>query len=631
MAETVETVAQYPDTPQGKQARWTLEIQAARENQKDWWHEGDEALEAFLGKGVRLNLYYSDVQTKDATLSGDPKVRAKRRYADANDDDARVSAEMLERLLNTDIQRDSDNFRRSLRNAKGDYLKPGLGQLRFRYVVETETQTTPAMVDPATGQEVAPEVTQEVKTYEDVETDYVHWRDFLWQPARIWDEVGWVAYRVEMTRDALIQRFGEDLGKRIPLTKGAQRTSNQQEDAVKDAWSRAEVWEVWCKADRTVRWFCDGMDVLLDEKPDPLGLVGFFPSPEPLAANVTTSKYLPKPTYCLVEELYEQADDLAGRIDHIVSMIKVSGAYDETNEGLANLLKAKEGTMVPVKNWASFAASGGVSGGVQFLPIRDMVEVLTQMVMNLAEIKRQIYEITGQSDIMRGMAAAKATATEQRIKARFGSSRIQAEQDELARFASDAQRIRAQIIAKHFDPQTIVQRSNIGMVEDPQRVEAAVQLLKSDIAQYRIEVDSDSLSLTDFDAVRQERTEFLQAMTMYLAEVAKIAPVAPTALPYLLELGKHSLAAFRGSATLESTFDRMIEAAKQPPPPKPPDPSVMVDQQKAQAEVMKAKAGVQEAQLGVAREQVALKRDMVGMAQDVMQPAGMVPDFGAPV
>ena len=656
---TAETAAQYPDTPEGKQARWALEISAAKENQKDYWTDGDRVISEFLGQGKssRLNLYYSDVMTKDATLSGVPKIRAKRRYADANDDVARVSAEMLERLLNTDIERDSDGFRRSLRNAKGDWLKPGLGQLRFRYVVETEERETPAQHDEA-GNELAPAYTEEVKVHEDVETDYVHWRDFLWSPARVWDEVTWVAYRIEMTREALVERFGEDLGNRIPLTRGATNSTDQRDEAVKRTWGRAEIWEIWCKYDRMVRWFCEGMPHLLDEKPDPLGLPGFFPSPEPLAANVTTSKWMPRPTFFLVEKLYEQAHDLTGRIQHLITMIKVSGAYDETNEGLASILKAAEGTIVPVKNWAA-SMGQGINGAIQFLPIRDMVEVLTQLVLNLQEIKRQIYEITGQSDIMRGMAAQKATATEQRIKARFGSTRIQSEQDELARFASDAQKIRAFIIAKMFDPETIIQRSNIGMTEtvdappappmpgmppQPPRtvpnmplIQQAVALLKSDVSQFRIEVDSDSLSMTDFDAVRQERTEFLQAMTMYLAEVAKIAPVAPTAIPYLLELGKHSLAAFPGGQVLEGVFDRMIDAAKQPPPPKPPpppDPRMVATQVKAQTDIATSKMDLQ----GKAMDMQAKQAEHMARMQEIraetvrdMMDTAPVPDFGAPV
>jgi stress-induced morphogen len=104
------------------------------------------------------------------------------------------------------------------------------------------------------------------------------------------------------------------------------------------------------------------------------------------------------------------------------------------------------------------------------------------------------------SDIMRGQASQQTTATEQAIKARFASVRVQSMQDEFARFCSDTQRIKAEIISKHFEPQTIIERSNIMRTPDAQFAEQAVQLIKDKFSEYRITVNPDSVSLTDFAA-----------------------------------------------------------------------------------------------------------------------------------
>ena len=77
----------------------------------------------------------------------------------------------------------------------------------------------------------------------------------------------------------------------------------------------------------------------------------------------------------------------------------------------------------------------------------------------LAELMNLLFQVTGMSDIMRGQSTAGATATEQALKAKFASTRVQEFQNEFARFASDTQRIKAEIISKHFDPQTIAERS----------------------------------------------------------------------------------------------------------------------------------------------------------------------------
>ena len=72
-------------------------------------------------------LLPASTTTRAANMSGLPKVRARRRFADATDDVARTSAEILERLLNSDIDREDDGYRKSLARARSDWELAGLG------------------------------------------------------------------------------------------------------------------------------------------------------------------------------------------------------------------------------------------------------------------------------------------------------------------------------------------------------------------------------------------------------------------------------------------------------------------------------------------------------------------------
>jgi hypothetical protein len=94
-----------------------------------------------------------------------PRVDVGRRYADANDDVARVASEILERCLNSDLEREDDNFAEALDQGLIDHLLPGAGFLRLRYVAKTEGEGEAAKL-----------------LHEDVETEYVHWKDALWSP-----------------------------------------------------------------------------------------------------------------------------------------------------------------------------------------------------------------------------------------------------------------------------------------------------------------------------------------------------------------------------------------------------------------------------------------------------------------
>lgn len=615
-----EQETQFPDTPQGWQQRWTTEFAAAKKALEKWHHAGEKLVDRFRderdgseGVRARWNLFTSNIQTLEAMLFGQlPSVSVTRRFADARDDVARVGAELLERLLNTDIEREGDSQAVALKNALSDRLLPGLGNVRLRYVAEFETQTTPAKtaVGPD-GQpvELAPEVVQDVKTSEDVEIDYVYWKDQLWDAgARTFSEVRWWAFRALMSRESLKQRFGEKLGQAIPLNaKKAKSDADAQSDAAKATpWDRAEIWEVWDKESRQVFWLCADYPAILDRKKDPLGLERFWPFPRPLFANLTTSTLVPVSDFRLAQDLYDEIDDVSTRIVLLEQAIRVAGVYDAQCTGLERLL-SEEGTannvLIPVANWAVFQEKGGLAGAVSWLPVDQVVAALDKLREYRTELVGALYQANGMSDIMRGQAVSGGvTATEQAIKARFGSVRVQALQDEFARFCGETQSIKAEIIAKHFSPETIVERSNAMLtMDDPQLVADAVQFIQSKVSYCRIEVKPESISLTDFAALKQERMEVLSGMTSFLQAAAPLMQSQPAAIPYLLQMLQWTVSGLRGAGEIEGVLDQMISHAQQAQQqqaiqgqaPKPPDPKLMAQAQKAQQDAQKTQLDLQ--------------------------------------
>jgi len=625
---SIESKADFKDTPQGLAQRWKVELEAAKKNQRKWIDQGTKVNKRYLGEKEgwdsksQLNLFHSSAVTELAILYAKlPQVDVDRRFNDADDDAARVGGEMLERLLNTDIEREDDGFQAALRYALQDWKIPGLGQARVRYVAEFETvpevpaQTGPcpmckgsgktqpiSMVEPTTvcpdcqgqGQiETAPAVAEhEQKTFEDVETDYVHWRDFRWSPCRTWHETRWVGFRAEMTRDELKARFGDDLGKLVPMSS-RRITEGEVKKDVQDAWLRADVWEIWCKEDRKVYWLNEGMDRILDVKDDPLGLEAFFPCPRPLVTNTTTTTFMPKPDFVIAQDLYNEIDDLTNRIVQLEKMAKVAGVHNAATPEIVRIWEeAFEGQTVPVANWATFSEKGGLKGSMELIPIGNIAQAIALLSDKRQEKIALLYQVTGFSDIVRGQATGTATATEQRLKAGFASTRLQTSQDELARFATDLQKMRSEIISKLFEPQTIISRSNILRTADAELAPRAVELIKSEFWQYRIQVRPDSMSLPDMATLKQEGVEFLGALSGFLQQMVPAAQQMPQSVPFLLEILKWTMAKFRGASTIEGVLDRAIAAAQQavqaPKPPPPPDPRMEAVQVKAKAEMGKA-------------------------------------------
>lgn len=608
--EVTQADLSLDSSPEGWQRRWSMEIHHAKRQLEKFYTSGEAALKAYRDDRevragecdeTRWNLFTSNVQTKEDMLLGNtPKVSVARRHADASDDVARVAGEMLERLLNSDIEKDGSPFSACVGYALKDRLLPGLGQGRVRYTAEMEdVPGTPAQVDEA-GNVLAPEVppTQRV-AYECAETDYIHWRDFLWNAdARVWtNEVRWVAFRAEMGREALERRFGA-AGKTVPLN--AKRHGTDEDTKRETPWGRAEVWEIWDKESKRVFWVVQGMARVLDEKEDPLGLEGFFPCPCPMLALTTTSSLIPRNDYALAQDLYAEVNEYSTRIKSLSDAIRVAGVYDKAaGVDLSQLLDGStRNVLIPVDRYAAFAEAGGVRGAIDLLPLESVVAAIAQLDERRRASTEAIYQITGMSDIMRGQQVANGTPGEAQVKARFASVRMQRLQDEVARFATDLQRLKAEVVAKHFAPESIIQQSNVMSTPDAQMAVPAAQLLKTpQAAKYRVEVKPESMALADFAELRSERTELLTAVGSFFSATAPLAQSMPGATPFLLQILQWFVSGLRGAAQIEGVLDAAIaasqRAAAQPQQQPPADGKLIVQQMKGQQDMAKIQAETQ--------------------------------------
>lgn len=620
--------SEYKPSPSEQHQRWMLEFAAARAALKPWHTQAEQAVKAYLAEkdegqatdalaATKWNLYSSNTETTQAMLySQTPKTDVSRRFGDQSDDEARVAGEILERHLNSDVARKTDGFAKSIGLALQDRLLAGAGFMWLQYRREAEAVPGKEAIMDAAGNVLAEAVpASERVTDEDVEAVYVYWRDMLWSAgAHHFGEVRWWARKVPMSGEQLIKRFGEDVGKVVPIS-----TKKRDElDDQPDPWARADVWEVWDKEHKRVVHVCEAYPQTLDDRPDPYGLEGFWPFPEPMFSWVTTSKYVPKPDYKLAQDLYEEVNTVATRIKALSKALKVVGVYDQSNAGLQQILsEGYENKLIPVANMAALSEKGGLARAIEFLPIEQVIQVL----MGLTEYRRGLIEaidqITGKSDLQRGQASqAGETATAHRIKARFGSVRLEHLQSEVARFASDASSIRAELICSKFAPETIARRANVEqMGEDPALVVQAIALLKESFPAYRIEIKPESIAYTDFDAQKGEAMEVVSGLSSFLTAAGPLMQQVPGAAPFLLELLQATLARLKGGAVYEGIIDRAIQAAQQAlanPQPGAMDPKVQAAQIQAQTAQAKAQAEQQKIVTSAQADVVRIREETAG-------------------
>lgn len=517
---------------------------------------------------AKFNILWANVQTLiPAVYARMPKADVSRRFTD-NDAVGRVAALLIERSLDYEIEHYSD-FRSTMRYAVEDRFLGGRGIGWVRYDPHVIAQDMPEDgleitddVQDATADEV--EVREKID-YECSPTDYVHWKDFGHSVARTWEEVTQVWRWVYLSKEALIKRFGEETAEKIPLNASPDRL-NTQGVKPKDG-DKAQICELWDKDTNTVFWFSKSHPEMIDERKDPLGLEGFFPCARPLFATTTTDSLVPVPDYVLYQDQARELDILSDRIDGLVRALRVRGVYDASVSELQRLMtEGGNNDLIGVQSWTTLTQKGGLEGVVDLLPLDMFAKALLAAYQARDDIKSQIYEITGISDILRGESEASETATAQQIKGQYASLRLKSMQESVALFASELLRLKAQIICTKYQPETILSYAAADQLSEADKalIPQAMKLLTDKpLRSFRIEVAADSLVQIDENQNKQERVDFLQAISTFLQQAVPAGQQAPELTPMLMEMIKYGISGFKQARAIEGTIDTALQQLQQ--------------------------------------------------------------------
>ena len=580
----IDSLTELESESGGEYIRWQTEINGAEKELEKWKKAARKIVRQFRAeprqdpegghtwRERKFNLFSANVQILETALFNQtPKPNVDREFKDQNDEIGRVSAEILERALTCHNSK-SQNIDNVLKAVVQDNLVPGVGCSWHTYEADFEKITEEGVeYDAIAGERIV--------------DDYVYWEDLLWSPARMWEEVRWLARKTYLTRDALIKRFGKELGKKIPLDY----TNKRQDNLVtskNEVFQQAIIYEIWNKEGQNVIWLSKGYEKILDQKDDFLELDGFFPCPKPLFAVVSNGQVIPIPDFQFCKDQYLELNEVNTRIALLIKACRVAGAYDKGQPALANIMNnAGENQLVPVDSWAAFAEKGGVKGAIDWVPVDQIAKVLIELYKGREDIKAQIYEVSGMSDIIRGATKASETLGAQKIKAQYASMRIQDRQKAVTVYVSEVFNIQGQIMRKHFQIQTIEAMAQVQyMNEDPQLVQQGLQLLQSPEFELRCEVESDTLSDIDFQSEKQARIEYMTSVTTYLEKMAPIIQNDPILGPFLVQLLQFSLAGFAIGKKFESELDKALQAVVQKAAqPKQPQPTP--EEQKVKAEI----------------------------------------------
>ena len=593
---------------------------------------------------AKFNVLWSNVQTlQAATFSRLPKPDVSRRYRD-QDPVGRVAGMLLERDLDYHVQHYPE-YRTALKASVLDRFLGARGTTWVRY--EPHMRAAGGPVD---GLQVTDDVDtpDEKLDYECVAVDYVHHKDFGHTVARTWEEVPRVWRKVYMTREALEKRFGKTVAKLIALDADPRQQAPDKNYGAENNRDCATIFEGWDKGEKRAVWFSKSVKDFLDVKGlgDP-GYVDFedgFPCPRPLFGTLTNDSLVPVPDFVLYQDQANELDLLADRIDGLVKALKVCGVYDASIPELQRLFtEGANGTLIAGKNWAAFAEKNGLAGSLSLVDLGPIAKALQAAYEAFEQVKNQIHEITGISDIIRGQTVASETATAQQLKGQYASLRLKTYQDEVAVYASELLALMAQVICRKFSPETIAKIAGADLLlpQDREVVPQALALLvgparaqnpdaeegPNPAREFRIEVAADSLVHLDEQAEQQARVEFLTATGGFVANISKALQGVPpqmagVLMPLMMEMLKFGVQGYRVGKQIEGAFDQaadqLKQLAQQPPTPPPPDPALQVAQVKADADKQKIAAEQQMLPMKVQAEATRAHADMVDAEASVI-------------
>ena len=460
----------YSDLGTGDEALyrfWMGQEQIAAKQEETWASRGSKIIKRYRDErnvtdkeNHRFNILWSNVQTLIPTLyARTPKPDVQRRFLD-QDDIGRLASTLMERCLSYSV--DKCDFDSVMQAVVQDRLLPGRGIGRVVYTPHFgEDLPEPEIVGEdntvETEESAPPQALREV-TYEEASFVYVYWGDYREGPARTWKEVPWNRFRSYMTRQELIDRFGAKKGNAVTLDYTPSGLTSEAGKEPPDIFKKAQVFEFWDKANKKVIWLPPGTpDLILDEQDDPLNLPGFFPNPDPLLSTTTTDNRIPVPDYTEYQDQADELDNLTSRIDVLTRALKMSGVYPGEQKDILNQLiqAGTDNKLIPVEDWNGWGDKGGLSGFIQWMPIKEVAETLIQLYAARDKTKDLLYEITGIGDIMRGQTNPNETFGAQQLKSNFATRRIVPQQRRVAVFARDAIRLMGGVIAEQFSPATI--------------------------------------------------------------------------------------------------------------------------------------------------------------------------------
>lgn len=554
----------------------------------------------------RLNVWWYCVNTLlPAYYSSTPKaqVRLRKRTGGLTPE---AGAVILERNVQFALDEYFD-FDAVGYNAALQFLLTGRAVLWARYEAEFETETTEVallrmpdgalmdqsgvpfdteqegieLVEDPTGLVIA-KITIERKDDEKALLETVQYNDFLTSDARNESEIEWVARRAFLDQERAEEMFGKELADSLNYTAYPQTIDRDWKRDTSSVEGKAELWEIWCKANETVYWVQrNGDQSIVQEGEPPVEFEGFFPC-SMINQCVDPDSVIPVSDYIHCKDQIIEIERLTTRIAATTQAIRTNAIYDATMGQQVEGLLTGDLKFIPVMNWPSFKGRGGSANGIEFMDVQAFVGALQTLQAARQAALQQLFETLKVSDLLRGASDASKTATANRLESAWSSLGLIVRQNQFCKFISDGISRLGTIIAEQFSPNVIFDVADadnflLPMVPEPppsqdpmvpapdkmqmvEAIKAQIYQLFTDDEQrvYRIEVASDSMVALDQQQDKAEGLELIQSVGAFFEQMKGMIEQYPPLAGFAMALLQNVTRRYKGGGELDGVFQNAL-------------------------------------------------------------------------
>ena len=578
---------------------WKGQIDSAKQAFKKYFHDAETCQDEYTAKEKNYNIFYSNVQTLDANLCiNNPKPDIQRRFLKKIDGDLLKSNTYAEvaRILSgaveyvTDISCVNHTIKQDVHAA--DVVGRGVAWLEYNPTIATN------------------ELGEEYIADRDIKVKSLSYNEYLCSSAECEADVWWKARRHLLSRKDIYNRFGYSTDD----SELQYKPDTEDNDTIL---KRGEVWEIWDKNDkkRIFILMTHKNHELLEVADDPYRLECFFPCDE-LCYIRENNSIVPVPEYMIYEKQAKLVEVIEKKIAQVQDAIKYVVVMGSQDKSVGNTIAAaRHGDVVTIQ---SNDAPNGVASMLTTVPFGDAVNMIESLETLKERTKQNIYDITGISDLMRGTSDPRETAKAQQIKGLFGSLRFQDRQMAVQEHRKRIYRIIAEIVAEHYDPETLAEMTCTYLPTDEEKQtkeleikqleatgqeipqdtldaynnivnqptwDAVMGILRSDrLRNYTVDVETTATAFDDHEQ-QQEAIDHLTQTYINMAQLAE--SLSPELIKGFIPIIRMNLSNCKLSSAISRQLEEALDAAyksveqesKQPPQPTPEQERLNADMQ----------------------------------------------------